>query len=275
MSVGDAFLEHVIPALGGVVGVCMFASPLRAVLRARREKNLGDLNPMPYPAILANCIGWICYSFVLRNNYVYVPNQIGFMLGLFYTMSCYSYMDSKSRDRQLAIVMLFALVISVVGAVGVMRNLAYDPLRLLWGFTANGILLVYYASPLSTIYMVIRTRCSSSLYWPLSTMNTINGGLWTAYGIAITDYFIWIPNAIGAALAAFTLVLIWVFPSKVVKESPPSSDSEAPLDPEKLAAATATIAAAAAGPSQRRPPSASHPPSLPGGGDRQGECGGS
>ena len=73
---------------------------------------------------------------------------------------------------------------------------------------------VYYTAPLSTVYNVIRTRNASSLFWPLSTMNIINGTLWAAYGIAITDYFIWVPNAIGAVMAAVTLVLIWAFPGK-------------------------------------------------------------
>lgn len=41
MTAGDTFLEVVVPVLGGIVGVIMFASPLKAVLRARREKTLG------------------------------------------------------------------------------------------------------------------------------------------------------------------------------------------------------------------------------------------
>lgn len=48
----------------------------------------------------------------------------------------------QSRDRQLAILLLFGTVLSVVGAIGAIGNLAYDPLRLLWGFTCNAILLV-------------------------------------------------------------------------------------------------------------------------------------
>lgn len=70
---------------------------------------------------------------------------------------------------------------------------------------------VYYSAPLSTVYHVLRTRNAASLYWPLCLMNLVNGSLWTAYGIAVTDYFIWVPNGIGAVLAAFTLVGgVWV-----------------------------------------------------------------
>ena len=38
---------------------------------------------------------------------------------------------------------------------------------------------MYYTAPLSTVWTVLRTRNASSLYWPLSTMNVINGALWT------------------------------------------------------------------------------------------------
>lgn len=37
---------------------------MRAVLRARSERVLGDLNPLPFPTLIANCCGWVAYSFV-------------------------------------------------------------------------------------------------------------------------------------------------------------------------------------------------------------------
>ena len=43
----------------------------------------------------ANCVGWIAYSFVIEDTYVFVPNEIGFMLGAFYTLSCYGLLDTK------------------------------------------------------------------------------------------------------------------------------------------------------------------------------------
>lgn len=56
------------------------------------------------------------------------------------------------------------------------------------------VLGVYYVLPLSTVATVLKDRDSSSLYWPLSLMNVINGCLWFAYGLAITDFFILLPK---------------------------------------------------------------------------------
>lgn len=41
MTAKDVILEVVFPILGGIVGFLMFASPIKAVLRARRERVLG------------------------------------------------------------------------------------------------------------------------------------------------------------------------------------------------------------------------------------------
>lgn len=40
-SVEDIFLKWVFPLLGGIVGTLMFMAPMKAVLRARRERELG------------------------------------------------------------------------------------------------------------------------------------------------------------------------------------------------------------------------------------------
>jgi solute carrier family 50 protein (sugar transporter) len=62
------------------------------------------------------------------------------------------------------------------------------------GSAAVTVLGVYYVAPLSTVATVLKNRDSSSLYWPLSLMNVINGCLWFAYGLAILDYFIFVPK---------------------------------------------------------------------------------
>lgn len=68
MSAGDIILEWVFPLAGGIVGMMLFTVPLKAVLRARRERSLGDLNPVPFAAQTANNAGWIAYTYVLESQ---------------------------------------------------------------------------------------------------------------------------------------------------------------------------------------------------------------
>lgn len=65
MHAKDIILVWVFPVLGGIIGCMMFAAPLKAVLRAMRQQDLGSLNPLPYPAQVANTVGWIAYTYVL------------------------------------------------------------------------------------------------------------------------------------------------------------------------------------------------------------------
>ena len=237
-----------------------------------------DLNPLPFPAIVANCAGWVAYGYVTQDVLVLWPNVAGFLIGMFYTLSAYGLADTKTRDRQMAIMLFFSTVMMVVGAVGTLGDFEYGKLKNLWGFTANGalrrwppwcgvpcrgqaskhlqallprlsqpgtssrplsclacppppcflpgnaarplpaaILLIFYASPLSTLLEVLRTRCSASLNLPLSVMNVINGSLWLVSGLAISDYFIAVPNGVGAALGVLYCALILTFPRKSAK----------------------------------------------------------
>lgn len=65
--------------------------------------------------------------------------------------------------------------------------------KTLWGATAVSVLGIYYAAPLSSVAKVVAERDSSSLHWPLCTMNIINGMLWFAYGLALKDWFVALP----------------------------------------------------------------------------------
>jgi uncharacterized protein with PQ loop repeat len=50
------------------------------------------------------------------------------------------------------------------------------------GFTCNAITIAYYGAPLSTMFQVIRSRSSSSIYLPMCIANLVNTLLWIGYG---------------------------------------------------------------------------------------------
>lgn len=141
-------------------------------------------------------------------------NELGLLFGLFFTLSCYGPAKTKTRDRILAISLFFTLVIPLIGAIGVLTEMSSNDLKLMWGFTANGILLMYYGAPLSTIVTVVKTKCSKTLNLPLCIMQTINGCLWLGYGLAVTDPFIYVPNAIGACTGGLLCFLLFIFREK-------------------------------------------------------------
>lgn len=81
----------------------------------------------------------------------------------------------------------------LMGFVSMAASLSDAATKTLWGATSVAVLGVYYVAPLSSVAKVIAERDSSSLHWPLCTMNIINGMLWFAYGLALKDWFVCLP----------------------------------------------------------------------------------
>ncbi len=82
------------------------------------------------------------------------------------------------------------------------------------GWAANIILVLFYMSPLATLWGVLRRRDASSIHWPLALMTVINGLLWVFYGLALSDAFIWAPNGFGAVVGGMNLMLRCLFPAR-------------------------------------------------------------
>jgi solute carrier family 50 protein (sugar transporter) len=93
---------------------------------------------------------------------------------------------------------------------------AFDSQTRVWivGGLVNLNLVFFYGAPLSTIWTVLQERNSVSIHLPTMITNTLNGSFWTAYGLAVLDPFIYVPNGLGAALGVVQTVLILVFPRK-------------------------------------------------------------
>jgi hypothetical protein len=115
------------------------------------------------------------------------------------------------------IVFIWTILISIISlARDVMSQ---ETQRLVIGVAVNLNLLFFYGAPLSTIASVLQTRSSATIHiWTMLT-NTANGTFWMVYGIAVLDYFIAVPNGIGALLGVFQMILCLLFPHKITTPS--------------------------------------------------------
>ncbi|EEC51627.1 predicted protein [Phaeodactylum tricornutum CCAP 1055/1] len=86
--------------------------------------------------------------------------------------------------------------------------------ELIVGLVVNLNLVFFYGAPLSTIFTVIQMRSSSTVHRPTMMTNTANGVFWFAYGLAILDAFIFVPNGLGALLGTMQIVLCVAFPQQ-------------------------------------------------------------
>ena len=138
------------------------------------------------------------------------------LMGLFYFFCGYGCAGAKTRKILEGMFLSLAFLLTFVGMLLALpfSDLAVSTKKFVWGLLVNGILLVSYAAPLSTVADVFKTQSAASLYFPLCAMNLLNGVCWAIYAMAIGDYFILVPNGIGAALAVFQVGLIFRFRGK-------------------------------------------------------------
>lgn len=215
-------LTVVIPTLGAIISTLMFLSPLRAAWRARSNGALEKLNVIPFVFIVFNCSSWVAYAYVVNDWFVYATNAIGFLIGvtLFVNTALIGVPNQRHRDFIYLIVIVFAVWLLLMGT---LERLVFetnswqegkDMGKKLWGWTSNIINFLYYASPLTTIFAVIKNRDRSSLVPALCVMNTVNGTFWFIYGLAIVDWFIIVPNGAGVVLGAFMTTLCLMFPNR-------------------------------------------------------------
>ena len=86
------------------------------------------------------------------------------------------------------------------------------------GVAVNLNLIFFYAAPLSTIVVVLRTKNSSSIHPCTMIMNTVNSFFWCMYSLAIQDHYILIPNGMGFLFGIVQMILFKCYPKMDVSD---------------------------------------------------------
>ena len=249
-------------------------APVKALRQAVSRGQLGDLNPTPWAFMLGNCLGWIAYSFLLQNLFIFFANAPGFLLAVWFNLCAakLQYQTHRATEMRRSLVQLveeeqskeftrsgtlsdknegtspdatmvlgeFAktvlqvttqemtapaphenLVVAIVviwtatlSILGFASTLDERTKELIVGFLVNVNVMFFYGAPLSKIFTVLKTKSSSSIHIPTMVTNTLNAVFWTAYGSAVADPFLYVPNGMGALFGGCQILLLVLFPRK-------------------------------------------------------------
>jgi solute carrier family 50 protein (sugar transporter) len=118
---------------------------------------------------------------------------------------------------------------AVCSFLGFGTHVSSDTRTMVVGVVVNVNLVFFYAAPLSTIADVLKTRSCATIHVPTMLTNTLNGVFWCVFGLAVLDWFIAVPNGIGACLGFIQIVLILIYPQSRLGKEP--MDTEAIRDP--------------------------------------------
>jgi low affinity Fe/Cu permease len=121
-------------------------------------------------------------------------------------------LNTKAPVTHKTIIMVLTVIwTAVLCTIALGRSFPASTKELIVGVVVNVNLMFFYGAPLSTVMTVVRTRSSSTIHRPTMITNTLTGIFWGAFGLAVMDFFIAVPNLLGAILGAVQMMLCVVF----------------------------------------------------------------
>lgn len=65
----------------------MFSAPIKDVREAVKRGTLGSLNPTPWAVMTGNCTGWVAYSYIIQNQFMFWANAPGLIISVWLNLS--------------------------------------------------------------------------------------------------------------------------------------------------------------------------------------------
>jgi len=239
MGALDVVAGDVLPWIATVFSAVLFFTPLQLIASIRRTKHTGPVNYLPFVMMYFQSLMWVIYGFFISNVKIVPVNVLGTTIGLYSTLVFYGNSRDDAVRLRIEIGMTATSLFAVIMATSLFfSSLSNDSASFVFGLITNVICMLFYTSPLSTLYTIVRIRDASSLSLPMSVMIVLNGTAWFFYGWYVQNKFIWIPNGVATILGLIQLTILCCVGSKakrgetpflpVVSDEPTPTTSEPP-----------------------------------------------
>ncbi|WVZ67941.1 hypothetical protein U9M48_016953 [Paspalum notatum var. saurae] len=234
---------------GNVIALFLFLSPVVTFWRIIRKRSTEDFSGVPYNMTLLNCLlsAWYGLPFVSPNNILVTTiNGTGSVIEVIYVVIFLIFAaDRRIRLRMLG---LLGVVTSIFTTVVLVSLLALhgNGRKVFCGLAATIFSICMYASPLSIMRLVIKTKSVEFMPFLLSLAVFLCGTSWFIYGLLGRDPFIIIPNGCGSVLGLMQLILYAIYRKNKGPAAPAGKGEAAELEDAKKAAAAVELADATA-----------------------------
>jgi solute carrier family 50 protein (sugar transporter) len=186
------------PKVGIFTSSALYFAPASAVLAAIRSNDLGDLNPVPLAIMSIVSVAWLAYGVSVKDPYVALSNIGGCIGSIGYVLAILPLLQNDKPTLR----MVQGLVLAGCAATLCLwtflglSGASMTKIGSVLGMFASGLFIILSGSPLSSIKSVIATKNSGSILGSLTVAQVVNTSLWTAYGLAIKNRFVWGPNLV-------------------------------------------------------------------------------
>eukprot|EP01012_Entosiphon_sulcatum_P024598 TRINITY_DN29770_c0_g1_i1.p1 TRINITY_DN29770_c0_g1~~TRINITY_DN29770_c0_g1_i1.p1 ORF type:complete len:220 (-),score=28.82 TRINITY_DN29770_c0_g1_i1:369-1028(-) len=193
-------------AVASALTVTLFLSPLKVIWDIRTKKTTGDQSPLPFLAMLVNCVVWFLYGVELGDATLLPPNFLGMATGSLAVLVFLKFSDIERRSSLLTYCgYTVCLLLSILMYLFLLIPTEVRTLQI--GLLAVIFSICMFASPLSSMAQAIRDRDPTPLPLPLLVPSAASTAMWSVYGSLTENTFIITPNVLGLALSVLQLAV--------------------------------------------------------------------
>jgi len=206
-------LHFVFGIFGNVTALFLFLSPIITFRRIIKAKSTEEFSGVPYVSTLMNCLlsAWYGLPFVSPHNLlVSTINGTGAVIEIVYVLLFLIYAEKKTKIKIFALFMAVIVFFSGIALISILALEGHNR-KFFCGIAATIFSICMYASPLSIMRLVIKTKSVEYMPFFLSLFVFLCGTSWFIYGLLGHDPFVAIPNGFGCGLGALQLILYVVY----------------------------------------------------------------
>ncbi|KAL0718353.1 hypothetical protein Bca4012_067675 [Brassica carinata] len=200
----------IVGIIGNVISFGLFCSPIPTMIKIWKMRSVSEFKPDPYVATVLNCMMWTFYGlpFIQVDSLLVTTiNGTGLLMELVYVTIFFIFASSAIR-RKITIAMVIELIFMAVVIFCTLYFLHTTKQRsMLIGIMCIVFNVIMYASPLTVMRLVIKTKSVKYMPFFLSLASFMNGVVWVIYACLKFDPYILIPNGLGSLSGLVQLIL--------------------------------------------------------------------
>ncbi|XP_004242009.1 bidirectional sugar transporter SWEET1 [Solanum lycopersicum] len=225
-------LVHTIQFIFGIVGnaatLFLFLVPTFTFKRIIENKSTEQFSGVPYVMTFLNCLlsAWYGLPFISSNNILIATiNGAGAAIELIYVLIFFIYAPNKQKGKILAMLILVIIAFAIAAVISVLAFHGKNR-QLFCGTAATIFSIVMYASPMSIIRLVIKTKSVEYMPFFLSFAVVVSCSCWFTYAMLGMDPFVGISTGVGLALGIVQLILYFIYCDKKILNKKTSATDE-------------------------------------------------
>ncbi|KAI6176197.1 Sugar transporter SWEET1 [Aphelenchoides bicaudatus] len=209
-------LINAVSFLAFLTTVALFLCGIPICRQIWKRQDTNEISGLPFMAGVLGGSMWLTYGLLKNDQTVIWVTSVQIVL---YGTYCifYFFMSKKKLWVSIRLGALMCVCGALLASYFLLGMKIYYPL----GIICLILNVSDFAAPLGNLKVVIRRRATSTMPLPLCIANFAVSSEWFVYGVLRDDFFLMLPNGLGALIASVALFLFVILPRKPGQAIPP------------------------------------------------------